>query len=326
MRPSRMLVIAAALNLGAALSVVPLQVAGAQSPSTSVLVPANGATVSGSQVILDAGASAGVTQVYFALSYLGNSPIRPNATPTLYGWITSWNSTTVPNGTYSLESVAIEGSSSTTSPSISITVNNPPPSVSLVVPSSGGAVSGNPAVLDAFASPGVSQVTFDLLAPGCPNVSTTFPPIYICAIAAVPTLYGWIGVFDSAEWANGSYQLYTVAEYPSGQMSAPAMSSVDVDNQAQPTVVVPVNDSTVSGTQVLDCVAPSGTGAPVSFDYTGPGIPPQQLGVATPTYYGWIYEWNTKGGANGQYSLYCDATYPFGGGGNSPAILITVSN
>ena len=60
----------------------------------------------------------------------------------------------MPNGTYSLESVAIEGSSSTTSPSISITVNNPPPSVSLVVPSSGGAVSGNPAVLDAFASPG----------------------------------------------------------------------------------------------------------------------------------------------------------------------------
>ena len=71
MRPSRMLVTAAALTLSAALSVVPLQVAGAQSPSTSVLVPANGATVSGSQVILDASASAGVTQVYFEVSYLG---------------------------------------------------------------------------------------------------------------------------------------------------------------------------------------------------------------------------------------------------------------
>jgi hypothetical protein len=144
----------------------------------------------------------------------------------------------------------------------------------------------------------------------------------------VPTIYGWIGTFDAAQWANGSYQYVIVAKYQSGLESGPAnpLPSLDVDNQTQPTVVVPTNDSTVSGTQVLDCVVPSGAEAPVAFDYTGPGIPPQQLGVATPTYYGWIYEWNTKGGANGQYSVNCGATYPFGGGENSPAISITVSN
>ena len=87
----------------------------------------------------------------------------------------------------------------------------------------------------------------------------------------MPTIYGWIGTFDAAAWANGSYQLFTVANYPSGQMSAPTMSSVDVDNQAQPTVVVPATDSTVSGTQVLDCVIPSDAGAPVSFYLTGTG-------------------------------------------------------
>ena len=144
----------------------------------------------------------------------------------------------------------------------------------------------------------------------------------------MPTIYGWIGTFDAAEWANGSYQYVIVAKYQSDQESGPAnpLPSLDVDNQAQPTVVVPANDSTVSGTQVLDCLVPSGTEAPVAFDYTGPGIPPQQLGVGTPTYYGWIYEWNTTGGANGQYSLNCDAPYPFGGAENSPAISITVSN
>lgn len=103
------------------------------------------------------------------------------------------------------------------------------------------------------------------------------------------------------------------------------MSSVDVDNQAQPTVVVPENDSTVSGTQVLDCVTPSDAGAPVSFNLTGTGGS-GPLGEATLTKYGWIYEWNTTGVTNGQYSLSCDATYPFGSGEQGPAISITVSN
>ena len=39
MRASKVAVVGAALVLAAAMSVVPLQVAGAQSPSTSVLVP-----------------------------------------------------------------------------------------------------------------------------------------------------------------------------------------------------------------------------------------------------------------------------------------------
>jgi hypothetical protein len=28
------------------------------------------------------------------------------ATPTIYGWLAAWNTTTVPNGTYALQSVA----------------------------------------------------------------------------------------------------------------------------------------------------------------------------------------------------------------------------
>ena len=325
MRPPRVFVVAAALTLGAALSALPAQMASAQSPSTEVVVPSSGATVAGTQVVLDATASSGVTEVQLELS----GAVIATAIRTYDGWIALFNSTRFIDGTYTLQSIATEGGSSATSPGLSITLSNGRPKVSIVVPSSGAAVSGNPAVLDAVASPGVTQVTFDLEATGCPNVSTTFPPIYICAIGAVPTLYGWIGTFDAAEWVNGSYPLFILAQYVTGQggSSPELMSSVGVVNQAQPAMVVPANDSTVSGTQVLDCAVPSGAEAPVvAFDYTGPGIPLQQLGVATLTYYGWIYEWNTKGGANGQYSLYCDATYPFGGGGNSPAISIIVSN
>ena len=143
MRATRVLGVGAVLALVAAMSVLPVQVASAQSPSTSVLIPSNNATVSGARVILDAGASAGVTDVQFELTggSLSDSVIA-TAVPTYYGWIAEWNSTTVANGSYTLQSVATEGGSKTTSPSISMTVNKPPPTVSIVVPSSGATVSG----------------------------------------------------------------------------------------------------------------------------------------------------------------------------------------
>ncbi len=47
------------------------------------------------------------------------------ATPTIYGWLATWNTTTVPNGTYSLQSVAsYAGGVSAASASITITVTN----------------------------------------------------------------------------------------------------------------------------------------------------------------------------------------------------------
>ena len=46
---------------------------------------------------------------------------------TLYGWIFEWNSTTVGNGPYLLQSVATEtGGTTATSTGTNITVDNPP--------------------------------------------------------------------------------------------------------------------------------------------------------------------------------------------------------
>ena len=87
MRPP-LFVIAAALTLGAAMSVMPLQVAGAQSPSTSVLIPSNGATLSGS-TYLDASRS-NATSVEFLLfggTYGYAAPVVCTATLTYYGWL-----------------------------------------------------------------------------------------------------------------------------------------------------------------------------------------------------------------------------------------------
>lgn len=94
-------------------------------PSTAVVSLTNGMTVSGTQG-LDALASSGVTQVQYEITggTLNHSVIA-SATPTFAGWEASWNTTTTPNGTYALRSVASYGGEVTgTSAPITITVAN----------------------------------------------------------------------------------------------------------------------------------------------------------------------------------------------------------
>ena len=95
-------------------------------PSTDVLLPSNGATVTGGRY-LDASASSGVTKVQYALTggTLSDAVIA-TATPTYYGWLAGWDTTTVPNGTYTLQSVATySGGVTGTSPGVTVTVANP---------------------------------------------------------------------------------------------------------------------------------------------------------------------------------------------------------
>ena len=96
-------------------------------PSTNVYTPANNATVSGTQLLLGAFASSGVTQVQFEVSggpsNLDHSVIG-TANPTNYGWLDKWDTTTVPNGVYSLQSVASYGGEVSGKRPISITVSN----------------------------------------------------------------------------------------------------------------------------------------------------------------------------------------------------------
>src|SRR6202034_1357349 len=76
-------------------------------PSTSVVIPATGSTQSGGAATLDASAASNVTSVSFELS--GGSltdDVIGTAAPTVYGWLSQWNTTAVPNGTYTVQSVA----------------------------------------------------------------------------------------------------------------------------------------------------------------------------------------------------------------------------
>jgi Bacterial Ig domain len=95
-------------------------------PTTSIILPANGASLAGTEY-LDASASSATTRVEFLLfggKYGFAAPVICTATPTLYGWLCGWNTKTVPNGSYALVSEAFNSAGSAFSSGVSITVHN----------------------------------------------------------------------------------------------------------------------------------------------------------------------------------------------------------
>ena len=127
-------------------------------PTTAVIVPSNNTTVSGTASSLDASANAAsgltISKVQFALTGgTYNKTVIGTATATIYGYVYSWNTLSVPNGTYTLQSLATDSAGNTAySAGITVTVSNTPPTTAVIVPSNNATVSGTASALDASAS------------------------------------------------------------------------------------------------------------------------------------------------------------------------------
>jgi hypothetical protein len=97
-------------------------------PTTSVVIPSNGATLSGTAAQLDASASDNVkvSRVEFHLTGGNyNDAFIGVASSTRYGWILHWNTTSVPNGAYTLNSVAYDPAGNAgRSANVTVTVRN----------------------------------------------------------------------------------------------------------------------------------------------------------------------------------------------------------
>jgi len=132
-------------------------------------------------------------------------------TPTIYGWIAGWETTTVPDGTYTPQSVAYDAAGlSTDSAGVAIIVDNPPPTTGILVPSAGATLSGSQS-LDATASGNVAlkKVEFHLTG-GTLNV--------VLVATGTLTYYGWLAGWNTTTVAKGTYTLQSVAHDASGNV------------------------------------------------------------------------------------------------------------
>ena len=142
-------------------------------------------------------------------------------TPTLYGWAALLNTTTVPNGTYTFQSVTsyLDGLTAASS-NITVTVDNTPPSTTVLVPQSTADVSGTSSVLDASASPNVTIVSYELSGGSLSD--------QVVATATL-TYYGWVAEWNMTSVPDGAYSFQSVASSRVAHgTSAPI--SITVDN------------------------------------------------------------------------------------------------
>jgi uncharacterized protein YjbI with pentapeptide repeats len=311
---------------------------------TRMLVPYDGATVQGFQVLdAAAGDGPGIASVTFELSGGGltNPVVIATATPTIFGWLAQWNplncsSGCVGNGTYNLQSVATDKAANTdTSTPISITLNVVYPTTAMVSPADGSTVSGAavPVTASASAPAGVSEVGFQITSQTCGTFC--FKNHFIDSesfAAGNPNVTGAIS-WDSYEYPNGTYTLESFVLDQLGQENFSAPITVTVDNP-QPTTLIPSDGATQSGTAALLDASASGPLIPpsVTFEISGGSLSNVEIAQAKGTLYGWLATWDTTSVPNGTYTLTSVATYPSGAIGqitwNDPSapITITVNN
>jgi large repetitive protein len=288
---------------------------------TQVLIP-QGGTISG-VTYLDALAydapGVRITKVVFEI----NDQVVATATPTYYGWLAQWNTAGVASGIYDLMSVATDANGNTlTSFPMTILVENPMPTTAVLIPSSGAILSGGSSVLDATASSpdgAAINVKFTLTGGSLGTVIGT----------ATPTIYGYILVWNSTTVPNGTYTLQSLVTDVAGNFTYSTGISVTVANPPPTTaILIPSSGTGVSGISSLLDASASANVTYVIFELSGGTLSDQLIATATPTYYGWLAQWNTNSVPNGTYTLQSVASYSryFASSGTSAPVTITVAN
>jgi len=157
----------------------------------------------------------------FGGSYGYTGKMIGTATSTAYGWVYSWNTTTVPNASYALLSEAFGPGGSAFSSGVSITVSNrPPPTTTVLVPASGATLSGT-TTLDASAS-NATSVEFWILGGSYGYTGKMIG-------TATSTAYGWVYSWRTTTVPNASYSLLSEA-FGAGGNSYSAGVSITVKN------------------------------------------------------------------------------------------------
>jgi hypothetical protein len=293
-------------------------------PTTTMLVPANNASIHGA-TFLDASAAdnVGVTGVEFRLTggTFHDAPIA-TATNTVYGWLGAWNTATVPQGTYTVRSRAVDaaGNEGFSAP-ITIHIDNTAPMATMVLPANNAALRGAQFV-DAVASDnvGVTKVEFRVTGGALTNAVVS---------GGTSWIYGWLGGWNTDAYAAGTYSLRAYAYDAAGNVgiSAPVQVVVDRTPPATAVTVPSANNATLSGNTIIDASASDNVAvSKVVFTLTGGTFNNTTIATAGSTLYGWLGIWNTASVPNGTYSLRSVATDTAGNTTTSAARTVKIQN
>jgi hypothetical protein len=277
-------------------------------PTVAIASPAASSVLSGNATITaTANDNVAVTKVDF---YQGTTLI---GTSTAAPYSTTWNTTTVANGTYILKAVATDSSNNqTTSATVSVTVANvdtTAPTVVLTAPGSGATLSGTATLTaDASDAVGVTAVSFY-------SGST---------LLGTDTVAPYATTWNTTTVANGTYTIKAIASDAAGNTTTSSTATITVTNTdtTAPTVTLssPSAGSVLSGTVTLTATAADNVAISRVDLYVGSTL----MGSDTTAPY--TATWDTTKSTNSTFGLKVIAYDTAGNTTTSSSVVVSVNN
>ncbi|MBC7946528.1 MAG: PQQ-dependent sugar dehydrogenase [Chitinophagaceae bacterium] len=278
-----------------------------QAPTVAITAPAAGNVSATVDITANAADNVGVSGVQFLLNgaNLGTEDLTAP-------YSTSWNTSVVSNGNYTLTARARDAAGNiTTSTGVLVTVNNTdgtPPTVNLTAPAAGNVAGTINITANAADNLGVSGVQFQLNGAnlGAEDLSA-------------PYSVSW----NTLTSANGNYILTAIARDGAGNTTTSPGVVVTVNNDLQGPMVsitAPAAGS-VSGSINVTANATDNVGVSgVQFLLNGANLGTED--VAAP----YSISWNTLTSANGSYTVTARARDAAGNTTTSLGVVVNVSN
>ena len=299
---------------------VQFSVSNKSAPAVSITAPAAAGVVSGTSVTVTASATAATGLTISSVQFkLDNTNLgQPVSGPGPYA--STFDSTTLTNGAHTVSATATDSAgSSTTSASVSITVNNiVPPKVAISSPAGGATISGQTTVTaTATAATGLTIASVQFKVDG-----NNFGALQKNGGPYSATL-------DTTQLTNGGHNLTAVATDSAGTPTTSAMVSVTVSNIAVSgpvaTITSPAAGASLSGKTVqLSATATASGGrtvASLQFLLDGVSYGPAIVGVGPFT-----ATLDTTTLTNGPHTIGATATDSGASSGNASPVQVTVAN
>jgi major membrane immunogen (membrane-anchored lipoprotein) len=294
-------------------------------PVSTVVIPKSGANLDGTE-LLDASANdpdSPISSVQYLVSGGSlNDYVIATGHPTYYGWLANWNTTTEPDGTYTLQSMATDAAGNVAySAGVTVVLDNSF-TTSVLIPSSGSFVSGSQVVLDGAAPDNVSVTSVQYLLSGGSLHDEVIG-------TGTPTYYGWLAYFNSTTVPDGTYTLQSEATDSAGNERISTPINIIVENSPPTTsMLIPSNGASVSGAQVLLDASGNEDVAvtKVQFYLTGGSLNNVLVASGQQSKYGWLAYFNSTTVPDGTYTMQSEAYDGAGAQALSTPISITVAN